>query len=123
MHTNKLVRIRTSQNQRAVKKEKVLYGCISHTMCQRTAAGAVSDSSGVQCDRHLTGKNPTNLAMHLRTAHKEVYVEFCTKNDKWKGACSAKPISTQSAVSSSTAQKGNHTRTIVISGSTEALVC
>jgi hypothetical protein len=42
------------------------------------------DSNGVQCTRTMSGKNPTNLATHLRTAHKELHAEYTKKLDEWK---------------------------------------
>ena len=64
--------------------------------------------NGMECGRILMGKNPTNLATHLRTAHKEVYAEYMTRIDQWKAA--AKPVPKASAStsqsSSSAAQQG-----------------
>jgi hypothetical protein len=42
------------------------------------------DSNGVQCTRTMSGKNPTNLATHLRPAHKELHAEYTKKLDEWK---------------------------------------
>jgi hypothetical protein len=46
----------------------------------------VTGSDGKQCERTLVGKNSTNLITHLRTAHKNAYAEFSSRNDDMKSS-------------------------------------
>jgi hypothetical protein len=46
----------------------------------------ITDVKAKPCGFEVAGKNPTNLKMHLHSHHRELYAQFCDKEDERKKA-------------------------------------
>ena len=64
------------------KRESPIWGYFAYDAPMDKSRCTALDN-GMRCGQTLTGKNPTNLATHLRTAHKEVYADCGVHDQNW----------------------------------------